>query len=124
MHTHLSFADARRLTSEMSEIVQLRATDSTAANNCDRSDHRAVHGKNSLDTDAARDLSYSEGLANAAATAGDANSFECLEALFVTFFDADTDPQRITGAKAGHIRAKPFFLGFDKWVHIKLGGEG
>src|SRR6476660_7960281 len=109
MHTHLSFADARCLTSKMSEIVQLRATDSSAANYCDRCDHRAVHGENALDTDAARDLSYCEGFTHSTSTAGDANTFERLQALFVTFFDTDTDSQRITGAEAGHIGAKPFF---------------
>src|SRR5690349_23444082 len=52
----LVLANARRLAGERTEVVELRATDATTANDDEVADHRAVHGEDALDADAVRDL--------------------------------------------------------------------
>jgi len=124
VNANFPFANARGFSGEVAEIVELGATDASAANDRDGRDHRAVHREDSLDSDAARDLADGESLADSAAAARDAHTLEGLETLLVTFFDADIDAQRIAGAEGRHVSAEPFFLGFDKWMHIELGGKG
>jgi len=123
VNANFPLADSRRFSGEVSEVVELCATHSSAAHDNDRGDHRAVHGEDALDSDAARDFANGEGLADSASAARDAHTFECLETLLVTFFHADIDAQRVAGAEARHVRAEPFFLGFDKWMHMSLGAE-
>jgi hypothetical protein len=82
-----------------------------------------VHGEDSLDTNATRDFADGKSLVHSASSAREAHTLEGLETLLVTFFNADTDAQRIAGAEGGHIGAEPFFLGFDKWMHMSLGAK-
>jgi hypothetical protein len=79
-----------------------------------------VHREDALDADSAGDLADRKGLADASAAAGDANTLEGLETLLVTFLDAYVHANRVTGAEGRHIAAEPLFLGFDKWMHMKL----
>ena len=123
LDSHLSFLDAGRLAGEVAQVVELRATDAATADDRDGGDHRAVRREDALDTDSARDLADRERFADATAAAGDAHTFERLEALLVTFFDADVDANRVTGAEGRNISAEPLFLGFDKWMHMTLGAE-
>ena len=123
LDARLSFLDASRLAGEVAQVVELGAADASTADYRDGRDHRAVRREDALDTDAARDLADRERLADATAAAGDADTFERLEALLVTFFDADVDADRVTGAEGRNISAEPLFLGFDKWMHMTLGAE-
>ena len=123
LDTHLSFLDAGRLSGEVAKVVELGAADAATTNDGDRCDHRAMRREDALDTDAAGNLADSERLADATAATGDADTFERLEALLVTFFDANVDADRVTGAEGRNISAEPLFLGFDKWMHMSLGAE-
>ena len=117
VHAHLPLLDACRLSSEVAEVVQLRATNSAPANDDDCCDHGAMRRENALDANSAGDFANREGLADSATAAGEANAFERLEALFVTFFDANIDANSVTGAEWRQIAAEPLFLGFNKWMH-------
>src|SRR6476661_9536723 len=85
---NLLLLDARRLAGEVAEVVQLRATHATAADDREVADHRAVHGEDALHADAVRDLANGEGLADATAAAGDAYALERLQTLLLAFTDS------------------------------------
>ncbi len=123
MNANLPLLDAGSLTREVTEVVELRAADAATANHEHRRDHRAVAREDALDANATRDLADRERLADSAATTSEANTFERLETLLVTFFNADVDANRVAGAEWWQVSAEPLFLGFDKWMHIKLGAE-
>ena len=107
----------------MTEVVELRATHAATADDDNGRDHRAVAREDTLDANSTGDFADREGLADSASTTSEANTLERLEPLLVTFFDADVDTNGITGAERWQISAEPLFLGFDKWMHIKLGAE-
>src|SRR6186997_126879 len=119
---HLGFAlsDARGLTREVAQVVELGATDAATANHLDVGDHGAVHREDALDTNAARDLADGERGAHAAAAPGDANTFESLESFLVAFTDADVNTEGVTGAERRDV-SEPLFLGFNEGVHMTLG---
>src|SRR5688500_16112725 len=118
--THLLFLDARGLAGEVAEVVQLGAAHAAAAHHLDSTDHRAVHREDALDADAVRDLADGEGLADTAATTGDAHALERLDALLVAFLHPDVNAQRIARTERGKVGLHPGLLGLDKGVHMEL----
>src|SRR5262249_6396816 len=84
-------------------------------------DHRGVQREDALDSDAARDLSHCEGLPRASAPAGDHDTREDLDALFLTFADLDVDTDAVSRRKPGNIRLQHRFLDFQKGIgHCRL----
>ena len=124
VHAHLPLLDAGGLAGEMAQVVELGAANAAAANHGNAGDHWAVHREDALDANTTRDLADGEGGADSAAADGEANAFERLEALLVTFFDADVDANGVTGAEWWQVGAEPLFLGFDKWMHKITRGRG
>src|SRR6185437_16237220 len=122
-HAHLLFADARGLTGEIAEVVELCAAHTAAAHYYDLGEHRAVHREDALDADAVGNLAHGEGLAHTSAATSDANALEGLNALLFAFTDADVHPQGVAGTEAGDV-SKPLFLGFDECMHMTLVGRG
>src|SRR5678815_1841227 len=108
----------------MTEVVELRATHAATTDDDNRRDHRAVAREDALYANAAGNLADREGLADSAATTSEANTFECLETLLVTFFNANVDANSVAGAEWWQVSAEPLFLGFDKWMHKYTRGEG
>src|SRR5678816_2861428 len=64
LHARLALLDARCLSGEMAQVIQLCAAYAATTDNRDTGDHRAVHGENALDADSARDLPDRERLAD------------------------------------------------------------
>src|SRR5450759_263404 len=122
-HEHLGFplSDAGSLAGEVAQVVQLGATDASAADDDDRRDHRAVDGENALDADAIGDLPDCEGRAHSAAALGDADTLESLDSFLVALAHAHVDAECVTGPERGDIVAEPLFLGFDEGMHMALG---
>src|SRR5256714_716060 len=118
--THLLLLDASCLAGEMTEVVELRAPHAPATHDRNLGEHRAVHRENALDADAVGDLPHGERLAHAAAATRNADAFERLNALLLTFFHTDVDAQCVTGAE-GRNGAEPLFLSFDEGMHMTLG---
>src|SRR5689334_17423434 len=110
---HLLLLDAGRLAREMTEVVQLGATDASAADDVNLGEHRAVHREDALDADAVGDLANGERLADTTAAARDADALEGLDPLLFAFLHAHVDAERVTSAEGRNI-AEPLFLGFDE----------
>src|SRR6187431_858462 len=91
--------DLGLLAAELAQVVELGATDVTAAHDLDLVDRRAVDRVGPLDTDAEADLPDLEGLAETGALAADHNALEDLDAGTVTFdnpgehLDGDAGPE-------------------------------
>src|SRR6185503_16318261 len=115
----LALLDARRLTREVAEVVQLRATDAAATSNDDLGEHRAVDREDALDTDAVRDLADGERFADARATTRNAHAFERLNALLFAFLHAHVDAKGVAGTESRDV-TEPLFLGFDESMHMTL----
>src|SRR6476619_7402963 len=120
-NAHLHFLDARGLAGEMTQVVELGATDTAATDHVDVGQHGAVEGENALHADAVRDLADGERGADAAAPTGDDHSLERLDALLFPFLDAHVHAHGITRAEGGQVGTEPLFLGFDEGMHMTLG---
>src|SRR5215510_650089 len=120
---HLLFANARGFAREVAQVVQLRATNASAAHHVDLGEHGAVEREDALDADAVGDLADRKRLADSAAAARDADALERLNALLFTFLDADAHTKRVAGAEGGDV-TEPLFLGFDEGMHMTLAGLG
>src|SRR5688572_15274586 len=121
-HAHLLFLDARRLSGELTQVVELGPADPAPAHDDNIADHRAVHGEYPLDAHSVGDLTNRESLADPAAPTRDAHSFECLDALFVAFLDPHVHSQCIARTEGWQIAAQPGFLSFDEGVHKSARG--
>src|SRR5712691_5298545 len=82
---HLLFLDARGLAGELAQIVKLRATHASTANNDNVRDHRTVHREDAFDADTVRDLSYGEAFTDTTPASRDAHALERLNPLLVAF---------------------------------------
>jgi hypothetical protein len=122
-HEDLGFplSDAGGLACEVAQIVQLRATDASTANDRDLRDHRAVDRENALDADAVRDLANRERRADARAALCDANTLKSLESFLVALADAYVDAEGVPCSERGNVVAEPLFLGFNEGMHMTLG---
>src|SRR6185503_1038418 len=118
----LLFLDARRLAGQVAQVVELGAANPPAADHRDVGDHGAVEREDALDTDAVGDLSDREAFADAATATRDAHALERLNALLVSFLDADVHAERVAGTKGRHVAAQPGFLSFDEGVHRSAPG--
>ncbi len=102
------FDDTGRLAATVAQVVELGATDLTAANDFDAFDHRRVDREYALDAFAVGDLADREVFLQAAAGTGDADAFIGLNAGTGAFRDLDVDAERVA---RGEFRKRA--LGFD-----------
>ena len=93
------FNDTSRLAATIAQVVQLGATDLTAANDVDAFDQRRVNREYALDAFAVGDLANGEALVDAAARTSDADAFIGLHAGTGTFCHAHVDAERVTCGK-------------------------
>src|SRR3954447_14072942 len=98
--------DACRFAPEIPEVVELRATDPAMAFHLDLVDRRRIQREHALHSDAAGDLAHGEHLARTAATAGDDDALEDLDALFVAFLDLHVHLDRVARRKVGDVGAR------------------
>src|SRR5262245_59990221 len=77
-----------------------------------------MHREDALDANAARDFAHRERLAHTSALAADADALEDLDALLVTFTDADVDAQRIAWRKTRQVRTLLFLGHFTHDIHV------
>src|SRR5690625_3273002 len=89
------FLDTRGTAAALAQVVKLGAAHSTTALHGDAFDQRAVSLEDALYAFAVRHLTYRERGVNSAITLGDANAFESLQALALTFTHSDLHNQRI-----------------------------
>src|SRR5689334_4018535 len=82
-----ALGNTSRLTGAATQIVELGATNGTAADDLDLVDDRRIERENALDTFAERNLADGEAGADALVGAGDADAFERLDAATVAFDD-------------------------------------
>ncbi len=100
--------DTSRLAATVAQVVELGATDLTAANDFDAFDERRVDREYALDAFAVGDLANREALVDAGARTSDANAFIGLHAGTVAFLDGDVDAQRVARGEFRELA-----LGFD-----------
>src|SRR5258707_399433 len=116
----LHFLDARGLAREVAQVVQLGAAHAATAHDVDLCQHGAVQREDALDTYTVGDLPDRERRAHAGSATRSADALEGLNALLLTFLDANVDTNGVTGAKGRDV-AEPLFLGFDEGMHMTLG---
>src|SRR5258708_11177932 len=116
-HANLLLFDSTRLTRQLAQIEELRATHPTATNHRDICQHRAVCREDALHSNAIRDFPDSEGGADAAAAASDTHALERLHTLLVSLTNTDVHLEGVAGAKRGQ-RFQPLFFCFDERMHM------
>src|SRR5262249_42344986 len=84
----LSFAQARRLSDSLAQIIKLGAAHAAGALHFHLGNFRRMNGENALDTFALHDAANSERLAHAFAAPADDRAAEDLYALLLSFQDA------------------------------------
>src|SRR5690606_17107860 len=118
------FLDTRGLARTLAQVVELGATDVTAALHFDAGHQRRVGLERTLDTFARRDLADDECGVETAVALGDDNAFEGLEPLASAFLDLHLDDHGVAGTEfgdglafrdAGHL----FLFELLKQVHCK-----
>ncbi|ENN84866.1 hypothetical protein RHSP_41939 [Rhizobium freirei PRF 81] len=102
--------DTGSLTAQVAQVVELGATDLTAANDFDAFDHRRVNREYALDAFAVGNLADREVFLQTAAGASDANAFIGLNAGTVAFRDLHVDAKGVASGEFGK-RAFGFDLG-------------
>ncbi|EGJ74459.1 putative signal peptidase I [Streptomyces sp. Tu6071] len=98
--------DLRGLAAQLTEVVELGATDVTARHQLDLLDDRGVHGEGALHADGEGDLADREGLADARALAADDNALELLHTRAVALDDAHVDVDGVAGAERREVAAQ------------------
>src|SRR5690606_4482592 len=93
--------DLGGLAAQAAQVVQLGATDVTAAEDLDLLDHGRVQREGALHADAEADLADREGAADARALHLDADTLEHLHTGAVALNDVDVHLEGVAGAEVG-----------------------
>src|SRR5690606_26772027 len=120
--SHRSLAGAallhpRGFPAEVPQIVQLRPTHASLANELDRLDGRRMQREDALHAHSARDLPHGEGLVDATVLAPDDHALEGLDTLLLAFTHAHVDADRVAGAEVGNVLLQEFPLSLDERMH-------
>src|SRR5829696_4951841 len=91
----LGLFDAGLLAHLLADVVELRAANGAPGDHVYGGNLRRVQREDSFDGDAERVLAHGEGLADAVALAGDAQSLEALDALAVALYDPVVHPDGV-----------------------------
>src|SRR6267378_2199629 len=97
-----SLDDARPFAGEAAQVIELRPADHPATHYFDRGDPRRIERKDAFNSLAVGDLAQGEVRVDAGVLAGNANSFEGLDALALAFDHPDHDAHRITRLEFRH----------------------
>src|ERR1700738_280267 len=97
-----SLDDARSFAGEAAQVIELRPADHPATHYFDHGDPRRIKRKDAFNSLAVGDLAQGEVRVDAGVLAGDANSFEGLDALALAFDHPDHDPHRIARLEFRH----------------------
>src|SRR5574341_1367676 len=93
----VTFTNACRLATKVAQIVQLGAADVSFLHDVNVIDDSCVQRENSFDADTEAGLAHGDRFARATMLAGDANSFERLQAFFsFGFFDPNVNTDGVT----------------------------
>ena len=87
--------EARLLARQIAQVVEPSTSDITTRLDIDFGDQRRLHGEDTLDADAARNLSNSEGLPDPSATAAHHQALKDLNSLFVALPNIYMDSHRV-----------------------------
>jgi hypothetical protein len=112
--------DLRLLAAKATEVVQLGATNSTAADDLDVVNDRGVHGEGTLNANLKADLTNAERLADAFTGAADDNTLEDLDAGAGAFNDIDVNLDGVTCPKIGDVVPEGCCIEVVKNVHVLL----
>src|SRR5690606_31103618 len=93
--------DTGRLAAQVAQVVQLGPAHLAAAHHLDLVEGGRQQREDPLDADAAGDLPDGEGLARAAAPAGDHHALEDLDALLLSLFHPHVDADRVSWREFG-----------------------
>jgi len=114
------FANLCLLAAKSAQVVELGATDVTAADELDVVNDRRVDRELTLDADLERNLADVEGLANAVPVTADNNTLENLDSAAVTFNDVYVNLYRVTDAEVGDVAAKRRGVNCIKFLHCSF----
>ena len=109
--------DPRLLPAQLTEVVELGATDLAAAHDLELGDRRRVHRERPLDADAERDLADRERLAQAPVLAADHHALEHLNPLATPLHHPDVHLHGVAWAELRDIRAQVGLLDEIGLVH-------
>tara|TARA_B100000700_G_scaffold288505_1_gene345027 strand:+ start:997 stop:1389 length:393 start_codon:yes stop_codon:yes gene_type:complete len=98
--------DLGPLTNTISEVVELGPSDISPGSDLDAIDDRRMDRESPLDSNAEAKFADSESLADAASLTLDDHTLEKLNALSITFNDADMHLQRVASGKVWYVVAK------------------
>ena len=113
-------ADLCLLAAKCTQVVELGATDVTAADELDVVDYRRVDRELTLDADLERDLSDVEGFADAVTVTADNNTLENLDTAAVTFNNVYVNLHRVTDAEVGDVATKRRGVNSIKFLHCSF----
>src|SRR6266571_345411 len=100
----VALANAGRLSTEIAQVIKLRAPHVAFLYYIDVIDDRRVKRKNSLDTDAEAGLAHGDRFAHAAVLARNADALESLKALFgLGFFDPNMNADCVARLKIRNV---------------------
>lgn len=120
-YLHTLFTDTSGFSTQTAQVVQLGATDYTAAHDFDFLNVGRGEREDTLYTDLVADLANGEAGTGAASATGDAYALELLDTLLVAFLDTNVNVYRITCLEIGHIVPHIFgFYQFDQVFHYFL----
>src|SRR5258708_2078993 len=97
-----ALGDACRFTATAAQVIELGASDRTAAHHLDRGDARRMERKDPFHPFAIGNLAQCEVRVDPGILAGDADALEGLDALALAFDDAQADAHRVPGLEWRH----------------------
>jgi hypothetical protein len=110
------FRNPGSLTPETPEIVKLGPAHAAPADHFNALHRGGVEGEDPLHANTGRDLPDGEGLTHPTAPAGNANTLEGLDPLFLALTDAIENPDRIPGVELGDVLTKLLLYDFTQQI--------
>lgn len=108
------------LATKCAQVVELGATDVTAADELDVVDDRRVDRELSLDANLERDLADVERLANSVTVSADNHALKNLDSTAATFNNVYVNLHRVTDAEVGNIATKRRGVNCIKFLHCSF----
>src|SRR5512140_1795169 len=108
--------DAGGLAATIPQVIQLRAPHLTVPLDLDPLEHGRVHRERAFHADTLRNLANGERLARAAASPGDHEALEHLNAFLLAFLDLHVNLDRVSGRERGNVESQGGLLGHQQLV--------
>ena len=113
-------ADLCLLAAKCAQVVELGATDVTAADELDVIDDRRVNREFTLDADLERDLADVERLADSVTVSADDHTLKNLNSAAVTFNNVYVNLHRVTDAEVGDVATQRRGVNCIKFLHCSF----